>query len=84
MTEVKFVNPPVDSKIGERITVPDFDFEGEAGKPMAENPMGKKKIFDKLAPFLVTNKYGIPEFLGRPFVTSAGVCTSSISDGNVA
>jgi aminoacyl tRNA synthase complex-interacting multifunctional protein 1 len=83
-TEVKLVNPPVDAKIGERVTVPDFDFEGEAGVPMKENPMGKKKIFDKLAPFLVTNKHGVPEFLGRPFVTSAGVCVSSISDGNVA
>ena len=83
-TEVKLVNPPIDAIVGERVTVPDFDFEGEAGQPMKENPMGKKKIFDKLAPFLVTSKYGVPEFLGRPFMTSAGVCTSSISDGNVA
>lgn len=83
-TDVKFVNPPIDAKIGERVTVPGFDFEGEAGAPMKENPMGKKKIFDKLAPFLVTSKYGVPEFLGRPFMTSAGVCTSAISDGTVA
>lgn len=83
-TEVKLVNPPVDAKVGERITVPDFDFEGENGAPMAENAIGKKKIFEKLAPFLVTNKYGVPEFLGRPFMTSAGVCTSSIPDGTVA
>jgi len=83
-SQVKFVNPPVDAKIGERVTVPDFDFEGEEGAPFAENKVGKKKVFEKLAPFLVTNKYGVPEFLGRPFVTSAGVCTSSISDGNVA
>jgi glutamyl-tRNA synthetase len=83
-TEVKLVNPPIDAKIGERVTVPDFDFEGEAGQPMKENPMGKKKIFDKLAPHLVTSKYGVPEFLGRPFMTSAGVCTSSINEGNVA
>jgi len=83
-TDVKFVSPPIDAKIGERVTVPGFNFEGEAGAPMKENPMGKKKIFDKLAPFLVTSKYGVPEFLGRPFMTSAGVCTSPISDGNVA
>lgn len=83
-TDVKFVNPPIDSKIGERVTIPGFEFEGEAGVPMKENPMGKKKIFDKLAPFLVTSKYGVPEFLGRPFMTSAGVCTSAISDGTVA
>jgi glutamyl-tRNA synthetase len=83
-SEVKFVNPPIDAKVGERVMIPGFDFEGEAGAPMSENPMAKKKVFEKIAPFLVTNKYGIPEFLGRPFMTSAGVCTSSISDGNVA
>lgn len=83
-TEVKLVNPPIDAKVGERITVPDFNFEGEEGAPMKENPMGKKKIFEKIAPFLVTNEYGIPSFLGRPFMTSAGACTSAISEGNVA
>jgi len=83
-TDVKFVNPPIDAKIGERVTIPGFDFEGESGQPMKENPMGKKKIFDKLAPYLVTSEYGVPEFLGRPFMTSAGVCTSSISKGTVA
>ena len=83
-TDVKFVNPPIDAKVGERVTVPGFDFEGEAGAPMKENAIGKKKIFEKLAPFLVTSKYGVPEFLGRPLMISAGVCTSAISDGTVA
>ena len=81
---VKLVNPPVDAKIGERVTIPDFDFEGEDGAPYAENKIGKKKIFEKLAPFLVTSKYGVPEFLERPFMTSAGVCTSPIPDGTVS
>ena len=81
-SEVKFVNPPVDAKIGERVTVPDFDFENE--EAYAENKLGKKKVFEKLAPLLVTNKYGVPEFLGRPFMTSAGVCTSAIPDGTVS
>lgn len=82
-TDVKFVSPPVDAKVGERVTVPDFDFEGEDGEPYPENKIGKKKVFESLAPFLVTNKYGIPEFLGRPFMTSGGVCTSPIPDGTV-
>ena len=81
---VRLVNPPVDAKVGERITIPDFDFEGEDGAPYAENKVGKKKIFESLAPFLVTNKYGVPEFLERPFMTSAGVCTSPIPDGTVS
>jgi len=83
-TEVKFVSPPVDAVVGERVTVPGFEFEGETGQPMKENPMGKKKIFPKIAPFLVTDEYGVPSFLGRPLMTSAGVCTSPIVDGTVS
>ena len=83
-TEVRLVNPPVDAEVGERVTVPDFDFEGEEGQPYAENKVGKKKIVENLAPFLKTSKYGVPEFLNRPFMTSAGVCTSAIPDGSVS
>lgn len=83
-TDVKLVSPPVEAKVGERVTVPDVDFEGEEGAPYAENKIGKKKIFEKLAPFLVTSKYGVPEFLGRPLMTTAGVCTSPISGGSVS
>jgi glutamyl-tRNA synthetase len=84
-SDVKLVNPPIDAKIGERVTIPDFDFDdAENGAPYAENKLGKKKVFEGLAPYLVTNKYGIPEFMGRPFMTSAGVCTSAISDGSVS
>ena len=82
-TQVKFVSPPVDAKIGERVTIPDFVFDNEEGAPFAENKIGKKKVFESLAPYLVTNKYGVPEFLGRPFMTSAGVCTTPIADGTV-
>jgi glutamyl-tRNA synthetase len=83
-TDVRLVNPPIDAKIGERVTIPDFDFESEEGAPYAENKIGKKKVFETIAPFLVTSKYGVPEFLGRPFMTSAGVCTSPIADGTVS
>ena len=78
-SEVKLVSHPVDAKIGERVTVPGFNFDGEEAKPFAENKVGKKKIFEKLAPFLVTSEYGVPEFLDRPFMTSAGVCTIPIT-----
>lgn len=83
-SEVKLVNPPVDAKVGERVTVADFNYDGEDGQPFAENKVGKKKVLENIAPYLVTNKYGIPEFLGRPFMTSAGVCTSSIPNGSVS
>lgn len=83
-TDVRLVSPPIDAKIGERITIPDFDFESEDAAPFAENKIGKKKVFEKIAPHLLTSKYGVPEFLGRPIMTSAGVCTSPIPDGTVS
>lgn len=83
-TDVKLVSVPVEAKIGERVTVPGFDFEGEEGQPYAENKVGKKKVFEKLAPFLQTSEYGVPEFAGRPLLTSAGVCTSPIAKGSVS
>ena len=83
-TEVKLVSVPVEAKVGERVTVPGFDFEGEEGQPYAENKIGKKKVFEQIAPFLKTSEYGVPEFCGRPLLTSAGVCTSPISNGSVA
>ena len=81
---VKLVSVPVEAKIGERVTVPGFNFEGEEGEPYAENKVGKKKVFEKIAPFLQTNEYGIPTFGGRPLLTSAGVCTSPINNGIVS
>ena len=83
-TDVKLVSVPVEAKIGERVTVPGFDFKGEEGQPYAENKVGKKKVFEKLAPFLKTSEYGVPEFAGRPLLTTAGVCTSSIANGSVS
>ena len=81
---VKLVSVPVEAKIGERVTVPGFNFEGEEGAPFAENKVGKKKVFEKIAPFLQTNEYGVPTFGGRPLLTSAGVCTSPINKGSVS
>jgi glutamyl-tRNA synthetase len=81
---VKLVSPPVDAKIGERVTVPDFDFTDESGAPVTENVLGKKKVWEQLAPHLITSRYGVPQFLGRPLMTSAGVCTSPIPDGTVS
>ena len=83
-TEVKLVSVPVEAKVGERVTVPGFDYEGEEGQPYPENKIGKKKVFEQIAPFLTTSEYGVPEFCGRPLLTSAGVCTSPIAKGSVA
>ena len=81
---VKLVSPPADAVVGERVMVPEVTGADDDDEPYAENKVGKKKIFEKIAPHLVTNAYGVPEFLGRPFMTSAGVCTSPIPDGTVS
>ena len=39
-TDVKLVSVPMDAKIGERVTVPWFIFEGE-GTPYKDNEVGK-------------------------------------------
>jgi glutamyl-tRNA synthetase len=83
-TEVKLVSVPVEAKVGERVTIPGVDFELESAAPFAENKIGKQKVFEKIAPFLRTGEYGVPEFCGRPLMTSAGVCTSSITNGSVS
>ena len=54
--------------------MPGFNFEGVEGAPFAEKKVGKKKVFEKIAPFLQTSEYG----------KSAGVCTSPINKGSVS
>jgi len=79
-TDVRFISPPVDAKVGERVTVPGWDVE----EPMAENKLAKKKVFEQIAPFLKTSQHGVPEFLGSPFMTRAGVCTSPLPNASVS
>jgi methionine--tRNA ligase beta chain len=79
-SDVRFISPPMDAKVGERVTFPGWDME----EPMAENKLAKKKVFEQLAPFLRTSQHGVPEFLGAPFMTSAGVCTSPLPDASVS
>ena len=81
---VKLCSVPVDAKVGERVTVPGIDFKSEDAAPFKENKVGKKKVFEKIAPYLRTSEHGVPEFCGRPLMTSAGVCTSPIGDGSVS
>jgi len=75
---VKLVAVPVDACVGERVTVPGFNFSGEAGEPLSEKKVEKEKVFEKCAPYFKTNQFGVPEFCQRPLMTSAGVCTCAI------
>ena len=49
-----------------------------------ENKVGKKKVFEKIAPFLKTDKYGIAQFCGKPVMTKAGPVTSVMRNGNIS
>merc|ERR1712157_405890 len=67
---VKLLNPPSEATIGAKVTL-----LGEEGEPMAENKIGKKKIWEKIQPFLKSDEHGTAMFLDSPLLTSEGVCT---------
>lgn len=76
-TSVEPLTPPEGVKIGERIS-----FSGFEGKPEdVLNP--KKKQLDKITPLLYTDDKGVATYKGIPFMTSAGPCTSSLSNANI-
>jgi hypothetical protein len=81
---VKLVRIPVKAKVGKSVTVLGVDYRLEGTAPFTENKIGKQKVFEKIAPFLRTGKYGFPEFCGRPLLTSVGVCTSPIANCSVS
>ena len=89
-SDVKFVTPPADAAVGERVmwseNVDDVLGGGgfEMGEAAAENKLGKKKMFEKIASHLKTDGSGVVCFLGKPVWTSGGVVTSPIRDGGVS
>jgi len=68
-TAVVFAVPPEGAKIGERVT-----FDGIEGEPEPENKVAKKKMFEKIAPDLKTDKDGNVVWKGKMSSTSAGPC----------
>lgn len=66
------------ASLGERVT-----FEGYSGDPDEQlNP--KKRIFESVAPDLLTNESCIATYKGVPFMTKAGPCTvASIAGGGI-
>jgi len=80
-TRVEFVEPPVDAKIGERVS-----FDGYEGDPATENQIQKKKMLDVIFPELKTDDSGVATYKGLPFMTSAGVCKAQrgLKDAAVA
>lgn len=83
-TEVKLVHPPADAKVGERVS-----FEGlEGDEPLAPGQVAKKKVFEKLAPFLETDSEGKAMFRNKDvklyFKAGSGICSSELANGHVA
>ena len=76
---VKFVEPPTDAAIGERVMV-----EGYDGEPATENQVIKKKMLDKIFPDLKTNASGVACYKGIPLTTSAGPCLPTLPNADVA
>ncbi|KAL3904850.1 MAG: hypothetical protein SGARI_004732, partial [Bacillariaceae sp.] len=65
-SKVEFIEPPVNAKVGERISVSGYD-----GEPATENQVIKKKMLDKIFPELATNGEGLACYKGVPLETSA-------------
>ena len=79
-TQVKFVTPPENAKIGERIL-----FQGlEMKPPEAESKVTKKKMFEKLAPDLKTNGEGLVVWKDFVSNTSAGPLKAELSNAHVS
>jgi aminoacyl tRNA synthase complex-interacting multifunctional protein 1 len=70
---VRFIEPPPDAAIGERVMVDGFD-----GEPATENQVIKKKMLEVIFPDLKTNADGVPCYKGVPLSTSAGNCKSNL------
>jgi len=76
-TIVEPLTPPEGTIPGGRIS-----FSGFEGKPEdVLNP--KKKQLEKITPHLITDDKGVATYKGIPFMTSAGPCTSSISNASI-
>lgn len=76
---VKFVEPPADAAIGERVMVEGFD-----GEPATENQVIKKKMLEQIFPDLKTNASGVATYKGVPLSTSAGPCQPTLPNADVA
>uniref|UniRef100_A0A1D1Z7W7 Putative methionine--tRNA ligase n=1 Tax=Anthurium amnicola TaxID=1678845 RepID=A0A1D1Z7W7_9ARAE len=76
-TAVEPLLPPEGAMLGEHVM-----FSGFEGKPEdVLNP--KKKQLEKITSHLYTDDKGVATFMGVPFMTSDGPCTSSIFNGGI-
>lgn len=76
------LEPPVESKPGERVTVEGYGHD-KMGEPDAQlNP--KKKIFETLQPDLLTSEAGAAKYKGSSFSTKFGKITSCLKNAKIS
>ena len=68
--KVELVDPPIGSKLGERVTV-----RGLTGEPYSSTQVKKKKVWEVVAKDLVTFEGGIATWQGKVLETSTGPCS---------
>lgn len=71
-SQLRLVEAPEGASVGERVVVEVED--GEHGEAAPPNRVGKKKLYEKVAPDLKTNSEGTVCFKESQFTTSAGPC----------
>jgi len=77
-SNVEFIEPPTDAKIGERVFCDGFE-----GEPATENQVIKKKMLNAIFPDLMTNANGEATYKGVALSTSAGPCVAQNKMPNV-
>lgn len=87
-TEVKLVEPPANAKVGDRVIFPGFPTEG---LPLTPAQVQKKKVFETLAPGLMTDGKGGCMFKEgkHPFWVGeeggeGGACTAPLVNAHVS
>lgn len=77
-TDVKFLDPPVGSKVGDRIV-----FEGVPSAPVSAAQVGKKKVLEAVFPDLYIGEEGVAYYKDLPFTVEGveGHCTAPVQAG---
>lgn len=80
---VELIVPPEGAEVGERVVFAE-DFGTPQGDPLAENRLQKKKVWEAVAPDLVTTADKVVSIKGLPMMTSAGpVTTPTLANATV-
>lgn len=73
---VKFLEPPADAKVGDRVVLEGLDME-----PMTAAQVKKKKILEAALPDLKTMDGGVATYNGMPLKVAGGVVTAPVPEG---